>query len=162
MSSRTPTQTRPSPPRRPYAMYAGLALTAAATLVPLIDLVTVDSLTDHVRAAYPYWPADLVAGDRNAIVIYLSAIGLLGIAGWLWAIWAVAKHKRTARLVTTVMFVLGASIALIDLNFSEAAYDRVIPPLYGTLGLLPSLAGLVAVILVWRHGSSSGTGAPGK
>lgn len=158
MSSRTTTQARPPTPRCPYAMYAGLALTAAATLVPLIDMVTVDSLTDHVRAAYPYWPAALVTGDRNAIVIYLCVIGLLGIVGWLWAIRTVAKHKRTARRVTTVGFVLGTGVALFDLTFSGGEYDRVLPPLYGIIGLLPSLAGLVTVLWVWRLTAPSNAG----
>lgn len=150
MSSRTTMRAGPPASRLPHVMYVGLALTAAAMLFPLVDLATVDSLAGHVRDTYPYWSADLVAGDRNAIVIYLSVVGLLGIAGWIWAIWTVTKHRRAARRVTTVMFLLGAGVALFDLTFHGDKYDRVLPPLYGTIGLLPSLAGLVAVILVWR------------
>ncbi|MEV0431515.1 hypothetical protein [Micromonospora sp. NPDC050495] len=130
-------------------MYAGLALTVAAMLLPFIDMFTVDSLTDHVRETYPDWSADLVSGDRNAIVIYLCAVGLLGIAGWIWAIRTVAKHKPAARVVTTVLFALGAGVALFDLTFYGDKYDRVLPAMYGIVGLLPSLAGLVTVCLVW-------------
>jgi hypothetical protein len=66
-----------------------------------------------VREAYPGWPA-----DRNAIVVYLSAVGVLGIAGWLWTIRAVTKGKNWSRAATTGMFVLGTGIALLNLTFS--------------------------------------------
>lgn len=131
-------------------MYAGLALTAAATLLPLVDLVTVDSLAAHVRDAYPYWPTTLVDGDRNAIVIYLSVVGVLGLAGWLWAIRSVLTRTRHTRRVTAVMFILGTSVAVFDLTFTGGQYDRVLPAPYGIVGLLPSIAGLVATLSVRR------------
>ena len=164
-TARSAPRTGPSAPGRTLpVMYAGLALTAIAALVPLVDVATVDSLAGHVREAYPGWSADLVAADRNAIVTYLSAIGVLGIAGWLWTIRAVAKGKKRARAATTGMFVLGTGIALYNLTASGGEYERIIPALYRVIGLLPSLAGLVAVILVWRLGSPSdiGTAANGQ
>lgn len=150
MTPRTPVSTRPPIPRPLPAMYAGVSLTAAATLLPLVDLVTVDSLATHVREAYPHWPTTTVNGDRNAIVVYLTVVGLVGIAGWLWAIRSVLTRKQTARRTTTLMFSLGVTVALFDLTFTGGEYDRVLPALYGTIGLLPSLAGLVAVLSVWR------------
>ncbi|MFG1947069.1 hypothetical protein [Nonomuraea sp. NPDC048826] len=139
-----------TPPRALGALKAGLGLTVLATAVPLIDLVTLDSLTGHVRAAYPQWSADLVAMDRDAIVIALTVIGALGVAGWLVAIRAVAAGARWARVVTTVLFALGAVIALTTLSLSGGAYENVVPYLYGTLGALPVAAGAVAVARVWR------------
>lgn len=130
------------------AMYAGVAVTATATLVPLIDLVTLDSLSTHVRAAYPHWPVSLVNADRNAIVIYLSIVGVLGLGGWAWAIRSAVARGHEARRVITILFVLGASVALFGLTFTGGAYDRVLPTSYGILGLLPSLAGLIAVLTI--------------
>ncbi|MFG3255807.1 hypothetical protein [Streptomyces sp. NPDC048172] len=131
-------------------MYSGLALTAAAALVPLIDLATVDSVTDHVRAAYPDWSASDVSKDRTAIVSYLAVVGALGVLCWLWAIRSVGRGSARARAVTTALFAVGACWALYDLTWSSAEYAHVIPVLYGVLGLLPCLAGLAAVVLVWR------------
>ncbi len=131
-------------------MYAGLALTAVATAVPLVDLATADSLAAHVREAYPHWPTTTVNGDRNAIVVYLSAVGVLGLAGWLWAIRSVVTRQPRARRVTAVMFSLGTGVALFDAGFTGGQYDRVLPTLYATLGLLPSLAGLIAVLSIRR------------
>ncbi|GAB3141768.1 hypothetical protein GCM10027290_15040 [Micromonospora sonneratiae] len=141
-------------------MYAGLALTAITTLVPLIDLVTVDSLTDHVRTAYPDWPAATVALDRNAIAGYLVIVGVLGIAGWLWTILGVTRRANWARTVSTVMFALGAGTALLNLTFTGGAYDNVIPARYSVPGLLPVLVGLVAVVLLWRGQPSGATPTP--
>ncbi|GLY70087.1 hypothetical protein [Amycolatopsis taiwanensis] len=131
-------------------MYVGLALTAIATLAPVLDMVTVDTVTDHVRNAYPNWPDDLVAADRNAIVGYLAVVGVLGIAGWLLAIAGVRRHARWARAVSTIMFVLGAIIALTDLTLGGAEYSVIVPTLHGTLGMLPTVAGLAAIVLLWR------------
>ncbi|WP_157594886.1 hypothetical protein [Streptosporangium amethystogenes] len=39
--------------KRPTAMYLGLALTTFATLALLLDIATVDTLSGHVRDAYP-------------------------------------------------------------------------------------------------------------
>ncbi|MFG1812176.1 hypothetical protein ACGFIF_00305 [Kribbella sp. NPDC049174] len=144
-----------APPRSPAyvkkALYAGLALTLIATLAPLIDLVTADSIGDHVRAAYPDWSADLVAKDRNAITIYLVAVGALGLAGWLWSIVAVTRGKRRARGISTTLFLIGATVQLIGLSIGGEAYTTIVPTLHGVLGFLPSLAGLVAVVGLWRH-----------
>jgi hypothetical protein len=48
------------------------------------------------------------------------------------------------------MFVVGTSIALFNLLVQDTSGDTGLPPLLGWVGLLPSLAGLAAVILLWR------------
>ncbi|TCC50920.1 hypothetical protein E0H75_12250 [Kribbella capetownensis] len=144
-----------APPRSPAyvrpALYAGLLLTVLATLAPLIDLATADSIGDHVRAAYPSWSADDVAKDRAAITIYLVAVGVVGLAGWLTSIVGVARNKRWARWVSTTLLLLGATIQLTDLSVGGEAYSTIVPPLHGVIGVLPSLAGLVAVVGLWRR-----------
>jgi len=42
-----------------------------------VDIATVDTISDHVRAAYPAWGPASVGADRNAIVIYLVITGVL-------------------------------------------------------------------------------------
>jgi hypothetical protein len=135
------------------ALFAGLVLTVLATIAPLIDLLTADSIGDHVRSAYPDWSADLVAKDRAAITIYLVAVGVLGLVGWLWSIVAVARGNRRVRGISTTLFVLGATIQLTTLSIGGDSYTTIVPPFHGVLALLPSLAGLVAVIGLWRRRS---------
>ena len=130
-------------------MYVGLALTAALMLAPLVDLATADSIASHVRSAYPTWPDRLVTLDRNAIVIWLGSVGLLGVVAWLLAIRSARRGRRSARWVGTVMFALGLIMALVDVSVGGGAYQQVIPLAYGLLGLLPPAVGLAAVVLLW-------------
>lgn len=136
--------------RRLTAMYVGLALTILATVAPLIDIATVDTLSDHVRDAYPNWGPDTVAADRNAMVIYLVVTGVLGTVMWGLSIWAVTTGRRRARALATTGFAAGAIVALMNLSLSGDEYDVILPYLYGTLTLLPCLPGLAAVIHLWR------------
>jgi hypothetical protein len=49
------------------------------------------------------------------------------------------------------MFALGTSIALTDLLIKDTSGDTGLPPLLGWAGLLPCVAGLLAVTLLWRR-----------
>ncbi|MFI0463613.1 hypothetical protein ACH347_05990 [Saccharopolyspora sp. 5N102] len=146
-------QTTEVPRKATRFMYAGLALTAIATLAPLLDIATADTLSAHVREAYPNWPEELIAMDRNAIVGYLASIGVLGTAAWLWTIQGVRKQTRWSRPVSTTMFALGATTALMNLTLAGGEYAKVIPPLHATLGTLPALAGLATITILWRQKS---------
>ncbi len=133
-------------------MVAGLILTVIATVAPIVDMATVDTISDHVRAAYPAWGQTLVAADRNAMVIYLVVTGVLGIVSWLWVIRAVMAGKRWARAAATSACAAGLLLALVNLTTGGGQYDVILPTGYGVLTLLPSLAGLLAVVSLWRPG----------
>jgi hypothetical protein len=132
------------------ALVAGLLLTVLATAAPLVDLATVDSIGDHVRSAYPDWSATEVGKDRTAITAYLVAVGVHGLVGWLTTLAGVNRGKRWTRWVGTTLFAVGATVALINVSVGGEAYKTIVPLLHGTLGLLPALAGLVAVVALWR------------
>ncbi|ADD45818.1 hypothetical protein [Stackebrandtia nassauensis] len=147
----TAAKVAPSPERRrAMVMYAGLAVSVLALAVPLIDLATADSLTAHVRAAYPDWSASLVAADHNAIIVYLSIVNGLGVVGWLSTIRGVTKGAKWARITGTILFGLGALVALYNVSATGGEYANVIPYPYSTLGLLPVVVGAAAVVMVWR------------
>jgi peptidoglycan/LPS O-acetylase OafA/YrhL len=76
-----------------------------------------------------------------------------GILLWLTIIWGVRRHKRWARTVASLVFVVATSIALLDLSVSEHG-TQIFPTLWGILGILPCIAGLVAVILLWSNQNS--------
>lgn len=146
--------------RPPAAMYGGLALAVIGTLAPLLDMVTLDVLWEHVQAAYPEWGPELVAADRNAIAIYLVITGGLGILAWLGTIWGVATRKRWARAAVTTAFAAGVLVTLVNLTFTGGQYDLVLPALYRLVTALPTLAGLVVVVQVWRTGTRAQPRAP--
>jgi hypothetical protein len=78
---------------------------------------------------------------------------------WLWTIWALKNRTRWARATATALFVLGTGIALFDLLIKDTSGQTGLPPLLGCIGMLPSVAGLLAVTLLWRNPDRCGGGA---
>ncbi|MEV0967356.1 hypothetical protein [Microtetraspora glauca] len=133
------------------AMYAGLGLTVVAMIVPWIDLATGNVLAGHIRAGYPTFPQGRIDTAVMTWLVCLSVVGALGIICWFCAIWAARTGKRWARGVVTLVFALGLGIALFDLLVRDTSGDTGLPPLLGWVGMLPCLAGLLAVALLWRR-----------
>src|SRR5581483_184562 len=132
------------------AMYAGLVLTLVTLVVLYIDHATANLLADHIRAGYPTYSQTRIDSAVTTYLIYLSIIGVLGAASWLWTIRTVNDGKRWAPGAATAMFALGAGIALFDLLVKDTSGDTGLPPLLGWTGMLPCLAGLLADTQLWR------------
>jgi hypothetical protein len=81
---------------------------------------------------------------------YLVTIGALGITAWLWMVWAVIKQRRWARPAATTLFVLASGLAVANLTVREYG-QTILPTQVGLVGLLPCLAGLAAVTLLWMR-----------
>ena len=153
MTTTAPT-TRPSTrTRHPAvpAMWVGVALTVLAAVAPLLDLVTTGTLEAHVRAAYPDWPEEWVQADMTALAAGLGVIGLLGIVGWLILLRATVRGRRWAPAAATVVWVLAATVTAYVAAAPAGAYDQLVPTGLGALTALPCLAGLVAVVQLWRR-----------
>ena len=130
------------------AMGLGLLLTVVELIASVIDQTTVHSIAHHLSALYaPYG----LHPDPNGFIYYLYATAAIGILLWLAAIWLVSRRKRGARVVATTVFVLATGLALLNLSVSEYG-TRIFPTFWGVLGLLPCVAGLVALILLWTAG----------
>jgi hypothetical protein len=130
-------------------MYGGLALTVLATIVPYVDHATGNALADHIRAGYPTYTASQIHSAAIAWLVILSVVGALGIACWAATIWAVKAGKRWAGVGVATVFVLGTTVALTELLIRDTSGDVGLPPLLGWVGILPCLAGLLAVTEVW-------------
>ena len=132
------------------AMYVGLALTVATTIAPYVDRATTGVLASHIAAG---WPAYSQARLDSAVTIWLvvfSVVGALGVAGWIGTIWAVESGKGWARWTATTLFALGISIALTLVLITEPTGQQGLPLVLAWIGVLPSLAGAVAVAKLWR------------
>jgi ABC-type dipeptide/oligopeptide/nickel transport system permease component len=132
------------------ALYAGLGLSVIVLLVPYVDHATANVLASHIRGGYPAYSRARVDAAVTAYLIYLSVIGALGVASWLGVLWAVRAGKRWARGAATVLFALGTGVALTDLLIRDTSGATGLPPLLGWAGVLPCLAGLFAIALLWR------------
>ena len=132
------------------AMYAGLALTVVATVVPFIDRATGNVLGGHVRAGYPAYSQARIDSAVMTWLIYLTVLGALGIIGWFLSIRAGRAGKRGARSLATSIFAVGATMAVLNLLVRDTSGDTGLPPLLGWVGMLPALVGVVAVTLLWK------------
>jgi len=133
------------------AMYAVVALTVVAMIVPYIDHATANVLADHIRAGYPTYSQARIDTAVTTYLVYLFIIGMLGVVCWIWTIRAVNAGTRWARGATTATFVLATGIALFDLLVKDTSGDTGLPPLLGWIGMLPCVAGFVAVTLLWMR-----------
>ena len=133
------------------AMYAGLGLAIVAMILPYVDHATANVLADHIRAGYPSYTQLRIDSAVTTYLVYLSVVGALGVICWSWTIWAIKAGKQWARGAATAMFALGTTIALIDLLIKDTSGDTGLPPLLGWAGVLPCLAGLLAVVLLWKR-----------
>jgi hypothetical protein len=132
-------------------MCAGLGLTVVATAVAYVDHATANVLGEHIRAGYPGYTRTRIDAATTTYLVCLTVVGALGVIGWLGTIWAVRAGKRWARAAAPVMFTLGTGIALTALLIKDTSGDTGLPPLLGWVGLLPCVAGLVAVTSLWRR-----------
>jgi hypothetical protein len=142
-----PEQPKPTIRSAPVtAMGIGLLLTVITLIALVIDQASVHSIADHVDALYA--PLGLHP-DPNVLFGILYVTGLIGIVLWLATIWGARKQKRGARVVASIVFVVATSFALLVLFVSEHG-TQIFPTVWGVVGLLPSVAGLLAVTLSWR------------
>ena len=147
---------RPSAPsaqtRNPAlpAMWTGLVLTVLAALAPVLDLLAAGTIEAHVRTTYPDWPDEWVQADTTAIAVGLGVIGLLGVISWLIILRATIRGRRWPTIVATVVWVLAATVTAAT-TAPAGAYDQLVPMGLALITALPCLAGLVAVVQLWRH-----------
>lgn len=132
------------------ALYLGLLLTALATVAPWVDQATTGVLAHHVRAGYPGYSDGQVESAVARWLAILTVVGVLGTAGWVGSIWAVRVGKPWARWLAVALFLAGAAVALAAVMTRDTSGDVGLAPQLGLVGVLPSLAGAVAVVRLFR------------
>jgi len=156
MFENTPPQSLPTARRTPRgalaAIAAGIALTVAAVAVVAVDHARGGLLAEHIRAGYPSYSQARIDAAATLWLVYLSVVGALGIVTWAATAWAVRTGRRWAPLLAAAAFVVGTGIAVFNVVITDTSGDTGLPPLLGAVGLLPSLAGLVTLALLWRDG----------
>ena len=128
------------------ALGVGLLLTVATLVALVVDQVSAHGIADHVQALYG--PFNL-SPDPNVLFTILYVTGVCGVALWLATIWGAVRQKRGLAILATVVFLAATSIGFLGLVVAEHG-TRILPTLWGVLGLLPCLAGFVAVVLLWK------------
>lgn len=139
-----------SPWRRvTLALRVGLALSLASAVGQFIDQTNAHRLAEQVKAQNLEYGAVL---DANVLFGYLYATAGLAVAAWLIALFGVRSRKSWVRVFASLAFVVGAVLAIFNPVIIEHG-ALAFPVLWSVLGLLPALAGLVAVSLLWTRAS---------
>jgi len=125
------------------ALYAAATLSLLAALAVIADQAWGDGLARTLRDAYPHRsPGDLSMAE-SSILTYLFTLAAIGAVFFVWMARASRKGRRWVRRAGTVTVALGSALSLY--HFTQPH------PLVMTLaGLLPCLAGLAALALLWR------------
>jgi len=154
MYQRYPSSGQAPEPQRPPApnsvqtavklMYAGAALTVIWLIV---SLATIGSLKTAIIQRYPHYTPSQVHTAEVASVIGLVLELVIAIGLWLWMARASAAGRNYARITGTVLFGLNTLGLLLGLARPHASVGLV-------FYLLVWLAGLGAVIMLWRRESA--------
>ncbi|TDE38081.1 hypothetical protein E1295_34095 [Nonomuraea mesophila] len=75
----------------------------------------------------------------------------MGLLGWLGTVWATRAGKGWARWLASGMLAVAACVAVSALTIQDINGEVGLAPLLGWLQVLPCVAGLAAVVLLWRR-----------
>ncbi len=150
--SRQPAAPPPGPVRAAVAfMYAGAALTV---LNAVLVIITMSAVRDAIRHAHPaFTSAQLQAAGRSYLIVSL-AVAAFELFLWLFLARACQGGRNWGRITGTVLFALNTLLLLLSLVLPGGT----IAP-RATVGVLLTVllwvAGLGAVIMLWRRESSA-------
>jgi len=127
------------------AMYAG----AAASLIGIvIEILTVNATKTAIARHSPNLSASQLASTQHALVGGFIAGGVIAAAVWIGLALACRRGHNWARITGTVLF----GLATLDTFVGLATPVATAPKLWA---LVVWLAGLVAVVFLWRRDSSA-------
>lgn len=147
-SGQTPETQRPPAPNSVITavrlMYAGAALSVIELIV---NLATIGSLKSAILKRYPHYTSAQVHSAEAFFVGVVVVEAVIAIGLWLWMARASAAGRNYARITGSVLFGLFTLFLLLSLRRPAASVGLV-------FALLVWLAGLGAVIMLWRRESS--------
>ncbi|MFB9836431.1 hypothetical protein [Actinoallomurus acaciae] len=129
------------------AVVVAIALSLVLAVAAIIDQTGGHSLTDHTDAVYRS------SGKQpSAALLYglVYTVAVIDAVLWLLVLGVARSHRLPASALAVTVIVITAGLALLLLASSE--YDaRIFPPLWGTLAILPAVAGILATVFLLRR-----------
>jgi hypothetical protein len=159
--SQMPEQPRPAAPAAVLMavrlMYVGAGLSVVQLIV---GLLSIGSLKAAILRDHPGYTTAQLNDAKASLLAAAVLFGVVAVGLWVWMARANGAGKGWARIVASVLFVLGT----IDL-VGTAGQAHAVASL--AFGVLVWVAGVGAIILLWRGDSRryfaavSGKDAPG-
>jgi hypothetical protein len=125
-------------------MYAGAVISIIGIV---IDILTVNATKSAIEKKSPHLSASQLTSDQHALVAGFIVSGAIAAAAWIFIALKCRVGRNWARLTGTVLF----AIATIDLLGAAIAPEAGLVKIWS---LVVWLAGLAAVILLWRRSST--------
>lgn len=123
------------------------ALVALGLIGAIIGLTQTGSVADQVRATNPAFSDAEVDAAVTATVVVGAVIGLIFTAVFLWLTFMVRKGANWARIVLTVLFIIGIIFELIGLAGPATALSKVIT-------VIQILLQAAVLYLLWQRPSN--------
>jgi hypothetical protein len=127
------------------AMYAGAAASLAGIVV---DLLTLTATKTAIEKHSPSMTASQVASTQHALIAGFAAGGVIAAVVWVVLARCCRLGRGWARITGTVLFGLATVDTLVGLTTPVALAARL-------WALVVWLAGLAAVVFLWRRASSA-------
>ena len=127
------------------AMYAG----AAASIVGIvIEILTVNATKTAIEKRSPHLSASQVTSTQHVLIIGALVGGLIAVAAWIFIARASQHGNLWARTTGTVLFALATVDTIASAVSPVAGLVKIWWPVVW-------LAGLTAVIFLWRPASTA-------
>jgi hypothetical protein len=127
------------------AMYAG----AAASLVGIvIEIVTISATKTAIENHSPDLSASQVNSTQHTLIAGFVAGGVIAAVVWILLARACQRGRNWARVTGTVLFALATLDTFVGLTTPIATLAR-------TWAVVVWLAGLTAVVFLWRRDSGA-------
>jgi hypothetical protein len=153
--SQEPLQRPPAPNSVQTAvklMYAGAVLSLIELIV---GLATIGSVRRALIKAYPHYTSSQIHRLEVADIAIAVIVGVIAIGLWLWMARASAGGHNYARITGTVFFGLNTLFLLIGLARPHVGLGLA-------FNILVWLAGLGAVVMLWRRESGAYFNPPSR
>jgi hypothetical protein len=128
-----------------------VALSAVLAAATAVDHAGAHSLIDHATALYA--PSG-TPPDPALLYGLVYAVAAVEALLWLAVLHAVRSSSRWTTSLTVAVVAITAALGALLLTASEYG-QRIFPPLWGVLALLPAVAGFVSVVLLRRRAASA-------
>jgi len=142
---------QPQRPATPAPVKMAVNLMYAGAILSVIDLIvsltTIGSLKTAIKKANPSFTASQLHNAEVGLVVFAVFFGLVGIGLWLWMASANKAGKNWARVTGSTLCGLNTLFVLLALIRPHASLGLA-------FSLIVWLAGVGAVILLWRPESS--------
>jgi hypothetical protein len=118
-------------------------------LAAIIDQTGAHALTDHADSMYAPYGKKPSAGVLYGLV---CSVAIVDAVLWLVVVRVARSHRRPAMALSVIVSAVCAGLAVLLLVSSECG-ERIFPPLWGVLAMLPAVAGVLAATLLLRRDS---------